>query len=169
MAVNVKTEKQDSRNDTLKRKSELAIFIIAIFAFFFFYVALLPLWLLQVFSWIYVFKNKENRLKFNQDENYRKKGLRVMKFSLIGLFVSSILAIICILSLGWISFILFEAISALFLYLGVKVISKKGEDNIRRYVRGLFNLGNGIGAKPVQSIKKRKVAPKKRGRPKSRR
>ena len=53
--------------------------------------------------------------------------------------------------------------------LGVKVISKKGEDDIRRYVRGLFNLGNGIGTEPVQSIKKRKVGPKKRGRPKSRR
>jgi hypothetical protein len=71
--------------------------------------------------------------------------------------------------LGWVSFILFEAISTISLCLGIIIISKKGEDNTRRYAKGLFNLSHGIGAEQAQSIKKRKVAPKKRGRPKSRR
>ena len=165
MAVNVKTEKRNSGN-TLKRRSELVIFFIAIFAFLFFYVASLPLWIFLVFAWIYGFRNKEFRLKFNQDENYKKKGLHVMKFLLIGLFVSSILAIICIMILGWVSFILFEAISTISLCLGIIIISKKGEDNTRRYARRLFNLGHGTGAESVHSIKKKKVVSKKRGRPK---
>ena len=168
MAADVKTGGTDSQKKSTKLGFRFYLFIVAVFAFIFFCFAFLPMWVEAFFFWIY-YTSKKNRLKYYKknklessiENEYVRRKRSGLKFILVFLLTSIILAGIWVLVFGWISFILLEVVSGVAIYLAV-IISKKGNSRISRVISGFFNLDSYAGVKAEQKSDKEKTMSGKR-------
>ena len=170
MTGDAKKEDRGSLKEVSKPKSNfghtfnIAVFNIAILLMFIAIFAFLPYWILMGLSFpMSIFADKK-MLKLSRDRNYKSRRRYLLKFSLAGLFVSIVFAIVWIFFLGWVSFVLFEVVCFIALYLVVTHQQKKREHD--RHIQGSLSLGSAAKSGTGQSGEKHGAKPKKRRRSK---
>ena len=173
MAGDAKKKDRGSLKEVSKPKSNFghnfnsAVFNIGILLMFIAIFAFLPYWILMGLSFpMSIFVDKKKMLKLSRDRNYKSRRRYLLKFSLAGLFVSIVFAIVWIFFLGWVSFVLFEVVCFIALYLVVIHQQKKREHD--RHIQGSLSLGSAAKTETGQSVEKHGAKPKKRRRSKPR-